>query len=46
VTWEEYRHTVQTCRNRVRNVKAHSELNLVREMKGHKKASTATSVAQ
>ena len=37
VTQEEYRDTVQLCRDGVRKAKAHLELNLARDVKGNKK---------
>ncbi|KAK4811175.1 hypothetical protein QYF61_019806 [Mycteria americana] len=37
VTREEYRNTVQTCRDEVRKAKAQLELNLARDVKGNKK---------
>lgn len=37
VTQEEYRDTVQLCRNRDRKAKAHLDLNLARDVKGNKK---------
>lgn len=46
VMWEEHRNSVQTCRSRVRNVKALLDLNPVGDMTGNGKASAGTSVAK
>ncbi|KFQ99133.1 hypothetical protein Y956_03969, partial [Nipponia nippon] len=37
VSWEEYRDTVQLCRDRIRKAKARLELNLARDAKNNKK---------
>ena len=37
MTWEEYRGTLQACRDGVRKTKAHLGLNVVRDIKGSKK---------
>jgi len=34
---EEYRNTLQVCRDGVRQTKVHLELNLIRDVKGDKK---------
>ncbi|KAK4816298.1 LOW QUALITY PROTEIN: hypothetical protein QYF61_014596 [Mycteria americana] len=42
VTQEEYRDTVQSCRDEIMKAKAHLELNLVRNVKGNKKSFYST----
>lgn len=37
VTWEEYKDTLQACRDTVRKAKPHLELNLARIIKGNRK---------
>lgn len=37
MAWEEYIDTVQACRERVKKIKAHLGLNLLRDIKGSKK---------
>jgi len=44
-TWEEYRNVVRACRAATRKVKFHLELNLARDVKTTRRASSSTSAA-
>lgn len=46
VTLEEYRDTIPASRDHIRKGKTHMELNLVRDVKGNKKASASVSAAK
>jgi len=44
-TWEEYRNVVRACREATRKAKVHLELNLARDGKTTRRASSSTSAA-
>jgi len=45
-TWDEYRNVARTCSEAPRKAKVHLELNLARDVKDNKRASSSTSAAK